>query len=67
MLNQGAKILSIDQLDKLRYPLPRSLIRAAGLLKHKKIDPVKYQKKIRKEWESKLHKLERQFNKSRTA
>ena len=63
MNNQkGAKILTVDEVDKLRYPLPQSWIRAAGLLKHKKIDPVNYQKKIRNEWESRLKKLEKKFS-----
>lgn len=60
--HKGAKILTVEEVDKLQYPLPKSWIRAAGLLKHKKIDPVKYQKKIRLEWETRLKKLEKQFH-----
>jgi len=97
---KGATIVSVDEIDKLRYPLPKSWIRAAGLLNHGKgvlgshrgskliagkglreaaslyysikrdlgawrairgiwkgkrmVNPVAWQRKIRKEWERKL-------------
>ena len=62
---KGATITSIDELDKLRYPLPKSWIRTAGIWKNKKIDPIKYQKQVRREWEVRLKKLEKQFNESK--
>lgn len=40
--------------------LPKSWLKAAGLLKgKKKLDPLAYQKKIRKEWERRFSKLTR--------
>jgi len=47
---QGAKIVTPKQLQTLEYPLPKSWVEAAGLLK-KKVGGLRYQKKIRKEWE----------------
>ena len=38
----------------LRYPLPESWTNAIGLLKGKRIDPLRYQKQIRKGWEKRL-------------
>ncbi|MFA4846050.1 MAG: hypothetical protein WC654_05830 [Patescibacteria group bacterium] len=40
-----------------RINIPLAWKKAAGLLRGRKIDPVGYQKKIRKEWESRLEKL----------
>lgn len=37
----------------------RILKKAVGILKRKKIDAVKLQRRIRKEWENRLKKLER--------
>lgn len=52
---QRAKVIKPRELATLRYPLPESWKKAAGLLKGRKlIDPVEYQRTIRKEWESRL-------------
>lgn len=51
-------ILKLNDLSRPRQSLPKSLIKAAGLLKgRKKIDPLVYQKQIRKEWERRFNKL----------
>ena len=54
---QGAKILTPEKLDTLRRPLPRGWLEVAGILKKKKIDPLRYQRKIRREWEKRWKKL----------
>jgi len=54
--NAKAKILSPEKLATFRQPLPRSWLEAAGILK-KKIEPLRYQKQIRKEWEKRWKKL----------
>jgi len=57
---QQAKIISPEKLPKLQQPLPKSWLEAAGILKgRKKIDPLRYQKQIRKEWDKRLEKLSR--------
>jgi len=38
--------------------MPKSLVRAFGILKNKKIDALKLQKQIRKEWDKRLSKIE---------
>lgn len=46
-----------DTLQKLEIPkrkLPKAWIQAAGLLKHKPIDGLAYQKVARREWNSYL-------------
>ncbi|MDI6592068.1 MAG: hypothetical protein QME61_04035 [Patescibacteria group bacterium] len=40
-------------------PEIKILKKAVGILKRKKIDAVKLQRRIRKEWENRLKKLER--------
>lgn len=59
--NQRAKILSPEKLATLRQPLPRSWLEVAGILKKKKIHPLRYQKKIRQEWEKRWKKLLKAF------
>lgn len=61
----GAKILTVKELDRLTRPLPEAWIKAGGLLRHKKIDPIAYQRKIRKEWEDRLRKLEKGYKKTK--
>lgn len=57
---QQAKILTPEKLYTLRYPLPQSWTNVIGILKgRKRIDPLKYQKQIRKEWEKRNKQLER--------
>ena len=51
-----ARVITVEELRTLRYPLPASWKRAAGMLKGKKIDPVKYQRQIRAEWEQRLRR-----------
>ncbi len=54
-----AKVLTPQELQHMRYPLPRSWTKAAGILKGKRqINPLTYQKEIRKEWDSRLKKLQ---------
>lgn len=55
--NQQTKILSPEKITTLRIPLPQSWLRAAGILKKRKINPLDYQRQIRKEWEKRLKKL----------
>lgn len=55
-----AKVITAKELPKLRYTLPESWKKAAGILKGKNIDPLEYQKKVRQEWEKRLKELERQ-------
>jgi len=58
MINHKAKILIPKILEKYSYPLPKSWVRAAGILKAKKpVNPLKYQKQIRQEWNERLEKL----------
>lgn len=48
-----------DVGQPVSFEVPDSWKQAAGLLKHKAVDPVKYQREIRKEWEVRLKKLEK--------
>jgi hypothetical protein len=53
-----AKVITLQEVDRLRYPIPSGWDKAAGILKGKKrIDPVAYQKKIRREWEERFGRL----------
>ena len=47
---QRAKILTPEKVVKLRYPLPKSWTKAAGLLSYKRRVLESYIKKIRSEW-----------------
>lgn len=49
-----AQIIAPDQMDTMRTKLPASWTNAIGILKGRKIDPVQYQRKIRKEWDQRL-------------
>lgn len=52
--------MKLTDLPSLHQPLPKSWIKAAGLLKgKKKLNPLVYQKKIRKEWECRFGELNR--------
>jgi hypothetical protein len=60
MKNNQATILTPKEATERKTPLPASWKKAAGLLKNKKVDAMKYQKQIRKEWDERtenLHKL----------
>ena len=52
-----AKIITLEEIGSVRQPLSRGLLEAAGLLKNKKINAVKYQKDIRREWENRLKRI----------
>jgi len=52
-----AKVITPEEIDIRRQPIPRGLLEAAGLLKNKKINAVKYQRTIRREWESRLKRM----------
>jgi len=55
---QQARILTVEELKTWRRPLPKGWNEAAGMLKGDKriLDPVAYQKTIRKEWEDRFQK-----------
>jgi hypothetical protein len=55
--NKQATIIDVKEILKYRKTLPKSWIKAVGLLKHKKINPLKYQRQIRAEWEKRFKKL----------
>jgi len=56
--NKRATIINVKEILKSqKRKLPKSWIKAAGLLKHKKINPLKYQRQIRSEWEKRFKKL----------
>lgn len=48
---KGATIIKVDEIDKLRYPLPKSLMEAAGLMRHKRKALERHLQKVRKEWD----------------
>jgi len=50
MINKQATIIKIEELPKLRRSLPKSLLQAAGLLRHKYKALKKHYRQIRKEW-----------------
>ena len=55
-----AKIVTPLELKTLRYPLPQSWLKVAGILKgKKKVNALAYQKQIRKGWTTRLAKLEK--------
>ncbi|MFA6106114.1 MAG: hypothetical protein WC745_00350 [Patescibacteria group bacterium] len=58
MRNNHCEICAPTKKAKPAGELPESWIKAAGILKGKKIDALKFQKKIRKEWETRMKKLE---------
>jgi hypothetical protein len=51
-----ARVYTPEEWAAHRQPLPKSWKRAAGMLKGRKIDPVKYQREIRAEWEKRLRR-----------
>ncbi|MDP1689536.1 MAG: hypothetical protein Q8L47_05445 [bacterium] len=54
---QRSKVITPKELRAIQHPLPEGWLSVAGILKRKKIDPLRYQKIIRKEWEIRLKKL----------
>lgn len=56
--NTGAKVITVEELEKTVQPLPQSWVKAAGLLRgKKKVDALSFQRKIRVEWEKRFKKL----------
>lgn len=53
----GAKIINPEELDDLKLPLPESWRKAAGILRNKKIDPVAYQKRMRRQWGERIKRI----------
>ena len=58
---QHIKLTTKNEIVKINSPLPSIWSKAAGLLKNKKINALKHQKKIRNEWEKRAKKLEKAF------
>ena len=59
-MNHGTNQIKLTDLLRQRRTLPRSMLKAAGLLKgRKKVNPLIYQKELRKEWERRFNKLSR--------
>lgn len=52
-------VLQPKEIVRLRYPLPKSLVNAAGMLKGRLPDALKYQKAIRREWQKRTKKTAR--------
>jgi len=53
--NKNTIIVSVEEgLKQRKRVLPKSWIDAAGILKNKNINPIKYQRQIRSEWERRL-------------
>jgi len=48
--NTQAKIITPQELTRLRHPLPQSWVKAAGLLRHKRKALEQHLKKVRSEW-----------------
>lgn len=54
---QQTKTISVKNIRNIQYPAPYGWRTAAGILKGKKyINPVKYQKEIRREWNKRIEK-----------
>jgi len=48
--NTQAKIITPQDLEQLRHPLPQSWVKAADLLCHKRRALEQHLKKVRNEW-----------------
>lgn len=53
-MNHATNQLKINDMLRQRRPLTKSMIKAVGLLKGKKINALRYQKHVRKEWDLRL-------------
>ena len=53
MGNNKAQIITVQDLPKLRYPLPESMIKAAGLMRHKRKELEEHLEQVRNEWDRK--------------
>ena len=54
MKDNKAQILKVEDLPKLRYALPDSLIKAAGLMRHKRKELEDHIEQVRNEWDRKV-------------
>jgi len=55
MRKAQSRIITPEELSAIRYPLPESWKKVAGILKGKRrIDPLRYQRQIRAEWEKRI-------------
>lgn len=54
-----ATIITAERINNTPSTLPHSWKQALGVLRYKHIDPLHYQKTIRKEWTKRLHKQQR--------
>ncbi len=61
MKTTQAEIITIKDLRTWHQSLPESLVRAAGLLKNRKINALRYQRQMRKEWEQRFKQLTKQY------
>ena len=53
MKNTKAQILKIEDLPRLRYPIPESMVKAAGLMRHKRKELEEHLEQVRNEWDRK--------------
>jgi hypothetical protein len=51
-----ATVVTPHTLTKIKETLPKSWLNAIGILRNKQIDTLKYQKKLRGEWEERSKK-----------
>lgn len=59
-MNHGTNQIKVTDLLHQSRALPKSMLKAAGLLKgRKKVNPLTYQRQLRKEWERRFNKLSR--------
>lgn len=54
-----AKIITIEELRAVPVQLPKSWTNVIGILKGKRINPLQYQRRIRKGWARRNEKLYR--------
>lgn len=45
-----ANIIKPQEVEYIRYPLPKSLLRAAGLLRHRRKELERHLQSVRREW-----------------
>jgi len=50
-------VIPHTKIQEVRYAVPASLRAAAGLLKGRGVDPLRYQQQIRKGWARRLKRL----------
>ncbi len=55
---EHARVIEPTAVENLRYNVPKSLFDVAGILKaSRRIDPLPYQKKIRRSWGKRFARL----------